>query len=135
MRGTPKGAIAYAKKEESRVTGPREHGVYLKRGYNKRKISDGYEEDPDDLRYDEPSKYRRIHCDSITRSNSELFPDFCRECQIHVQRLINEEPDNRQIIWVYGEDGNEGKSTFARHLYQNCNWFYTRGGKTDNFIY
>ncbi|KAI8024000.1 Para-Rep C1 [Camellia lanceoleosa] len=98
-------------------------------------LNSKYEEDPDDLRYDEPSKYRRIHCDSITRSNSELFPDFCREWQIHVQRLINEEPDNRQIIWVYGEDGNEGKSTFARHLYQNCNWFCTRRGKTHNFIY
>ncbi|KAI8023998.1 Para-Rep C6 [Camellia lanceoleosa] len=95
MRGTPEEAIAYAKKEESRVAGPREHGVYLKCGSNKGKIRDRYEEDPDDLHYDEPSKYRRIHCDSITRSNSEPFPDFCREWQIHVQRLINEEPDNR----------------------------------------
>ncbi|KAI8021486.1 Para-Rep C1 [Camellia lanceoleosa] len=40
MRGTPEEAIAYAKKEESRVASPWEHGVYLKRGSNKRKIRD-----------------------------------------------------------------------------------------------
>ncbi|KAI8024001.1 Para-Rep C6 [Camellia lanceoleosa] len=68
MTGTPEEAIADAKKEESRVAGPWEHGVYLKCGSNKRKIRDRCEEDPNDLHYDEPSKYRRIHCDSIIRS-------------------------------------------------------------------
>lgn len=40
----------------------------------------------------------------------------------------------RTIYWVYGAAGGEGKSTYAKMLFQK-GWFYTSGGKTHDIIY
>ena len=135
MRGKPDEAIRYCKKDESRIDGPWEFGEYLKKGSNKRKARERYDEDPEEMELVDPKLARKVRA-KISNEDYLLkeFPSFDRPWQIELQRKLEEDADDRHVIWVYGADGNEGKSTFARYLLQK-GWFYTRGGQIQNVTY
>lgn len=53
-----------------------------------------------------------------------------RQWQKDLLKLLEEEPDNRTVIWIYDEIGNAGKTTLAKHLclkYEN-EVIYLTGG-------
>lgn len=134
MFGKPEQAIAYANKEESRIAGPWTYGEMLARGSNKRKIIEEYQADPEGMSFDNPSKARRIRAFIDAEKFSVPDIEFNRAWQIELQELINGPADDRTIIWCYGQQGGEGKSTFARSLITK-GWFYSRGGKAENIKY
>nr|QLM02661.1 satellite replication initiator protein [Parsley severe stunt alphasatellite 1] len=112
-----------------------ELGVPVTAGSNKRKTMDKYLEDPEEMKLKDP--------DTALRCKSKILRDeymlvkaqlSLRPWQVELHQKILEDPDDRTIFWVYGADGGEGKSTFAKELIK-YGWFYTAGGKTQDILY
>lgn len=125
----------YCTKDDTRVDGPWEFGEFIEAGSKKRKNMERFQEEPEELKIADPKVYRR--CLAIVtnqRFNDVILPEMDRPWQVHLSSLISASPDKRTIYWVYGSEGNEGKTTFAETLIQK-GWFYTRGGKTDDITY
>lgn len=57
-----------------------------------------------------------------------------RSWQMKLIQLIQEEPDDITIYWVYGPTGGEGKTKFARFIGSMNNWTYLRGAPTKTMI-
>nr|QUQ60667.1 replication initiator protein [Tomato leaf curl New Delhi alphasatellite] len=125
----------YCRKDASRTAGPWEFGVFAESGSNKRKTMERFQEDPEELRLADPKLYRRC---LATRVNSEfsglVLPVLDRPWQCVAEKILDQRPDDRTIIWVYGSEGNEGKTTWAKKKIQE-GWFYSRGGKGENIKY
>nr|QLM02669.1 satellite replication initiator protein [Parsley severe stunt alphasatellite 2.1] len=134
-KGTVQENMNYCSKEDSRVEGPWEYGELLKRGSNKRKVMDMYEEDPETMKMEDPDLYlrcnaRRLEKEYMTsKGPANLYP-----WQIELHEALMADPDDRTIIWVYGPNGSEGKSTFAKEMIKR-GYYYTPGGKTENILY
>nr|ALB26263.1 replication associated protein [Gossypium darwinii symptomless alphasatellite] len=129
----------YCMKEETRVSGPFEFGDYCPSGSHKRRQRESVIRSPVRMAEENPSLFRRVKA----KIAEEEFQKTAREIQIlnlkswqsRLQTLLERDPDDRTIFWVYGPTGGEGKSTFARDLYRSGTWFYTRGGSADNVSY
>nr|QKI28856.1 Rep [Pittosporum tobira alphasatellite] len=138
MYGSAEEAINYAKKEESRVEGPWELGEYIPQGSHKRKQRESVQRSPDRMAEENPSVYRRVvakmSIEHLTAECPALAGRILKEWQVELFEALELQPDDRTIIWVYGPDGGEGKSTVARDLAKQ-GWFYTRGGQSDNVAY
>ncbi|QFG39777.1 replication-associated protein [Tomato yellow spot alphasatellite 2] len=125
----------YCRKDDSRVSGPWEFGVCAEQGSNKRKTMERFQEDPEEVRLSDPKLYRRCLATKINKEFAGLLlPAFDRPWQSLVEKVLDEGPDDRTIIWVYGSQGNEGKTTWAKSKIQT-GWFYSRGGKGENIKY
>nr|QLM02664.1 satellite replication initiator protein [Faba bean necrotic yellows alphasatellite 2]QLM02672.1 satellite replication initiator protein [Faba bean necrotic yellows alphasatellite 2] len=138
MRASIEEASAYAQKEDSRVAGPWFYGELLKKGSNKRKIMDLLEDPENEL--EEPQKYRRAVAwaameESVKEAEERSFPYTLYSWQLTVMGLLEEEPNDRTIIWAYGPNGNEGKSQFGKFLGLKKNYLYLPGGKTQDMTY
>ncbi|QKI28857.1 Rep [Pittosporum tobira alphasatellite 3] len=136
---TPDRAIAYASKEDSRISGPYYYGEYLARGSQKRSLLDRYTEEPDEMALEDPAKFRRVQAHVLNKewaTTCELgFTYTLSPWQEQVLGLIEQEPNCRDIIWVYGPRGGEGKSEFAKHLGGKEDWLYLPGGATKDLLY
>lgn len=128
--------IAYCSKEDSRIDGPFEFGTVVKPGSNKRKFIDAYERSPERLMIEDPMKYRRI--EALTKNchfrSKPLDGALDRPWQVALDICLLSAPDRRTIYWVYGPNGNDGKTHYAFKL-SKAGWYYTKGGKKDNVIY
>lgn len=80
----------------------------------------------------------------IYKSDNVILPkplkiiNELRPFQIEIETMLLEEANDREIIWIYDEEGGKGKSSFCRYLihkYEAC--YITEGKKTDiiNMIY
>ncbi|ARI50289.1 satellite replication initiator protein [Sophora alopecuroides yellow stunt alphasatellite 8] len=130
-------AQEYTMKEDTRIAGPWEYGVMIKKGSHKRKLMEKFEEDPEEMKIADPSLYRRCLTRKMSeeqRSSAEWNYDL-RPWQEAVIQELELPPDYRKIIWVYGPGGNEGKSTFARHLSLKEGWGYVPGGRTQDMMH
>ncbi|QLM02663.1 satellite replication initiator protein [Parsley severe stunt alphasatellite 2.2] len=134
-KGTVEENMNYCNKEDTRVDGPWEYGELLKRGSNKRKVMDRYEEDPETMKMEDPDLYLRCNARRLekeymmSKGPANLYP-----WQIELHEALMADPDDRTIIWVYGPNGSEGKSTFAKEMIKS-GYYYTPGGKTENILY
>ncbi|QJQ82544.1 replication initiator protein [Pea necrotic yellow dwarf alphasatellite 5] len=112
-----------------------ELGVPVIAGSNKRKTMEKYLEDPEEMRLKDPDTALRCKAkilrEEFIRDKTQIS---LRPWQIELHKMILSEPDDRTIIWVYGAEGGEGKSTFAKELIK-YGWFYTSGGKTQDILY
>ncbi|QBF29185.1 satellite replication initiator protein [Sophora yellow stunt alphasatellite 3] len=138
MRGTIEEAAEYCRKPQSRVSGPWEFGEMLKKGSHKRKIMELLDDSENEL--EEPQKYRRAIAKSAMDASRELasregFPHSLYSWQETVLGLLELDPDDRTIIWVYGPNGNEGKSQFGKFLGLKKDYLYLPGGKTQDMTY
>lgn len=138
MRGKIEEAAEYCRKPDSRVSGPWEFGDMLKKGSHKRKIMELLEDSDNEL--EEPQKYRRAMAKSAMDESRELasregFPHPLYSWQETVLGLLEEQPNDRTIIWVYGPNGNEGKSQFGKFLGLKKDYLYLPGGKTQDMTY
>lgn len=50
--------------------------------------------------------------------------------QTGIIKMVTDEPDDRQILWVYDRDGGKGKSFMCGYLQVHYGAFVTTGGKT-----
>ncbi|ALK03647.1 replication initiator protein [Alphasatellite 1] len=125
----------YCTKDASRFAWPWEFGVFAESGSNKRKTMERFQDDPEELRLADPKLYRRCLATKVNfEFSSVVLPVFDRPWQLLVEKILNEGIDDRTIIWVYGSQGNEGKTTWAKKKVQDA-WFYSRGGKGENIKY
>lgn len=135
-RGSIDECKQYCSKEDTRVAGPWEFGEVLQAGSNKRKLKELYERSPERMHDEDPKLYRRYLARDLEQKFKEEFKfEFdLRPWQVQLHNMIVYPPDSRSIIWVYGPNGNEGKSTYAKKLFAE-GWFYSRGGKEENIKY
>lgn len=77
-------------------------------------------------------------------TNMELEPDVdpqgelkgkLRLWQVHLLRYIDQEPDNRSILWICDEKGGAGKTSIARHIYDTRQGVAYIGGKATDMKY
>nr|ACJ36781.1 replication initiation protein [Banana bunchy top virus satellite Y] len=131
-RGTGEDNSKYCSKETLIL----ELGFPVVNGSNKRKISEMVARSPDRMKIEQPEMFHRYQSVNCMKKFKEEFVHPCldRPWQIQLTEAIDEEPDDRSIIWVYGPYGNEGKSTYAKSLIKK-DWFYTRGGKKENILF
>ncbi|AHC72280.1 satellite replication initiator protein [Pea necrotic yellow dwarf alphasatellite 3] len=130
-------ARSYAMKEDSRLEGPWEYGLYIKKGSHKRKVMERFDSEPEEMKVEDPSLYRRCLSRKMTeeqRSSSTWDYDL-RPWQDSILEAIQLPPNYRDVLWVYGPNGGEGKSTFARHLSLKDGWGYLPGGKTQDMMH
>lgn len=134
--GSVQAMVDYCQKEESRVEGPWEYGVLSRQGSNKRKLREAVERSPERMADEDPKIYRRITARIMQEEYTEafVFNHDKRPWQIKLEEIISKAADDRRIIWIYGEKGNEGKSTYAKKLFTE-GWFYSRGGKVQDILY
>ena len=127
----------YCLKEDTRVDGPWEFGEFLIAGSNKGKQREQVCRSPERMAEENPSVFRRVKARMSLEDHMKgmsCLPENLKPWQILLEAQINKEPHDRNIIWVYGPKGGEGKSTFAKDLLRR-GWFYTRGGTQDNVSY
>nr|QEL50689.1 replication initiator protein [Okra leaf curl alphasatellite] len=129
----------YCMKEETRVSGPFEFGEYCAAGSHKRRQRDAVVRSPVRMAEENPAVYRRVKAkiaeEEFQKSAPEIQISNLKSWQLRLKQLLSRDPDDRTIFWVYGPNGGEGKSTFARDLFRSGTWFYTRGGSADNVSY
>nr|ACC78706.1 replication protein [Gossypium darwinii symptomless alphasatellite] len=129
----------YCMKEETRVSGPFEFGDYCPSGSHKRRQRESVIRSPVRMAEENPSLFRRVKAkiaeEEFQKTAYEILISNLKSCQLRLKTLLERAPDDRTIFWVYGPDGGEGKSTFARDLYRSGTWFYPRGGSADNVSY
>ena len=127
----------YCLKEDTKVDGPWEFGEFLIAGSNKGKQREQVCRSPERMAEENPSVFRRVKARMSLEahmSGMACLPENLKPWQVLLEKLLLEEPHDRNIIWVYGPKGGEGKSTFAKDLLRR-GWFYTRGGTQDNVSY
>nr|ACC78716.1 replication protein [Gossypium darwinii symptomless alphasatellite] len=127
-------------KEETRVSGPFEFGDYCPSGSHKRRQRESVIRSPVRMAEENPvrlpaSKGKDCRGRIPEDRGMRIQISNLKSWQSRLQTLLERAPDDRTIFWVYGPDGGEGKSTFARDLYRSGTWFYTRGGSADNVSY
>nr|WGT79593.1 master replication initiator protein [Sophora yellow stunt virus] len=138
-------ARQYCMKEEGRLQGPWEYGVF------RMMVEDKLREVIEDMKMTgkRPRDYMEDCVNTIDRSFDTLqmyyaeemkkkmiagFHSEEREWEAEVRRLIDE-GNPRHIIWVYGPQGGEGKTCFAKKLIKERDAFYTVGGKASDVAY
>ncbi|AVX29420.1 replication initiator protein [Coconut foliar decay alphasatellite 2] len=134
-KGSDEQNRVYCSKEQIRY----EHGVATRPG-SKRRLEQRFDEDPADLRLEEPGGYRRVvaHRASVEWYGWALehpFPHPYHDWQLELLSAIDQPADDRTIIWICGRDGGEGKSVFAKYLGLKPDWFYTCGGTRKDVLY
>lgn len=133
-------ARLYCMKESTRKpgtdSGPFEFGTGVVKGSRTRKVREQCERSPERMKLEESSLYRKWYSGETEEVFSKRFKfDFeLKDWQKQLSEMIVKPADSRTIIWVYGPNGNEGKSTFAKKLKAD-GWYYTRGGKSENLFY
>nr|CCP29667.1 truncated Rep protein [Cotton leaf curl Multan alphasatellite] len=119
----------YCMKEETRVSGPFEFGDYCPAGSHKRRQRESVIRSPVRMAEENPSVFRRVKAkiaeEEFQKTAKEIQISNLKSWQSRLKTLLERDPDDRTIFWVYGPDGGEGKSTFARDLYRSGSWFYT----------
>ncbi|AXQ66112.1 MAG: putative viral replication protein [Cressdnaviricota sp.] len=55
--------------------------------------------------------------------------------QTKILEIIAEKPDDREVNWIYDEDGNSGKSYLSKYLQLTEDLYYITGGKQNDILY
>ncbi|UYD39109.1 MAG: replication associated protein [Wigfec virus K19_623] len=63
-----------------------------------------------------------------------IHESFFYEWQKDIKKKIDEEPDDRTVIWVYETEGNVGKSAFTKWAVAKRNALFCNGGKSQDII-
>lgn len=144
-RGTQAEARAYCMKNDSRLEGPWEYGLYVMKIEDKlqgvmedMKVSgkrprDYLEDCP--TAYDKSKETLREYYGALQRKKAVETWQFDRKPWMEEVEALMETKDCRRIIWVYGPQGGEGKTTHAKYLFKTRDAFYTTGGKTGDIAF
>lgn len=127
-RGTREQARDYARKEESRVGGPYEHGVFDQALGERTDLVDAKRSIQSHKRWRDVvnddelvsvvSKYGRWA--EMVFNNRREDPAPCdiilRPWQEEVLGKLRDAPKEREIIWIWSDASTTGKTTFLRHV-------------------
>lgn len=138
---------AYCSKEESRLDGPYEYGTWISGAGSKelvlpvKRAREGVS--IDDIIMECPEEYNRMR-GTVHRARALFFKDQwkasfpeleLRQWQIEVLGRLEGPANDREVIWLYGPNGKEGKSTFLKYLVKTKNAFYVNGGNYNDIAY
>ena len=117
-----------------------EYGTTSVKGSHKRKAIEEFKDDPDEMRMQDPKKAIRVQAHIINEETKVMakdtpFPIDQKPWMNLLMDKLDEGPDYRTIIWVYGPQGNEGKSLFAKYLNATQDWFINEGGRKEDILY
>lgn len=90
------------------------------------------------LQYNKPLKKleQTIRYES---TKTKLLKQFNNTKWNKIQRkildIIAERPDDREVNWIYDEDGNSGKSYLSKYLQLTEDLYYITGGKQNDILY
>lgn len=147
-RGTRDQARDYAMKEDTRVGGPWERGEFeqrrgqrsdieavrdaIKDGASKREIYEMYP--------DVAAKYPRFvdnYASMVKMDAVEKLVniDYKYPWQAKLVEMVEAEPSDRELLWVFDPVGNKGKTFMSKHLVDKYGAFYSNGGKGVDICY
>ncbi|AWB36049.1 master replication initiator protein [Sophora yellow stunt virus] len=144
-KGTQSEARAYCMKQDSRVEGPWEYGEFkitiedkLQAVMQDMKTSgkrprDYLEDCPN--AYDKSKETLKEYYGQMEKKKAMESWELQRKPWMDEVEALLETKDCRRIIWVYGPQGGEGKTTYAKHLFKTRDAFYTTGGKTGDIAF
>lgn len=147
-RGTAEQAREYTRKSDTRIAGPYEFGEFdpvqpgqrndleavqkfLQAGGSEREVAeqfpDTFARHPQFIRF----WLRESAKDRVTKQTlDDPYP-----WQKRVLDLIETEPDDRQILWVFDPVGGRGKTMLGKYLVDFHGAFYTNGGKHTDIVH
>nr|QIH29493.1 master replication initiator protein [Parsley severe stunt associated virus] len=144
-KGSQSEARAYAMKSDTRVEGPWEFGEFNitiedklrsvmedMQVTGKRAID--YIEDCCNT-YDRSSATLREFRGELKKKKAIASWELQRKPWMDEIESLLETKDCRRIIWVYGPQGGEGKTSYAKHLLKTRDAFYSTGGKTADIAF
>ncbi|AXH76395.1 MAG: putative viral replication protein [Cressdnaviricota sp.] len=77
-----------------------------------------------------------VRYESIKTQLLQQFKDVkWNKVQTKILEIISERPDNREVNWIYDEDGNTGKSYLSKYLQLTEDIYYITGGKQNDILY
>nr|QKI28855.1 Rep [Pittosporum tobira alphasatellite] len=125
----------YCRKTDTQIIPPTEYGILAVAGSHKRSLMEAFKEDPETMSVEDPAKYRRCLAleMNIEFKNGEI-PEIHGHWQSNLRHRLMDAPDFRTVFWIFGKEGNEGKTLLAKKLTQE-GWFYSPGGKVENMLY
>jgi len=89
-----------------------------------RKANLNYCSKEENVLYEYPKKFK------LKIINEDSFYQW----QLDILKKIDEEPDDRSVIWVYETEGNVGKSAFTKWTVSKRNALFCNGGKAQDII-
>lgn len=147
-KGTAEQAREYTRKEESRKEGPFERGDWDPKSQGQRTdledcqsyIEGGATEEEAIEKF--PSIFAkhqhfiRYHVKlQREKAVSKQSLDTPYAWQNQVLEMVGQEPHDRQILWVYDNKGNTGKTVLGKYLVDHHAAFYTNGGKHTDIVH
>jgi len=110
----------YASKEDTRIAGPWEYGIRIDKGSNKRSKIEACERSPERMAVEETDLFRMYQSHKKQKIFIEQYvaPELDRKWQLELSELLGQPSDDRSVIWVLGQTGGEGKTTYAKKLVQ-----------------
>lgn len=149
-KGTQIEAINYCTKEDTRIEEPIILGINKQQG-NRSDLSQLYDDikDNKDIQYiidtypGQYAKYKQnidtiyqLHRNNNIKEQMKLQYDNTklRQWQQQTIELLNNQND-RQILWIYDNNGNTGKTYLNKYLHLHQNAYVTKGTKASDIIY
>ncbi len=146
-KGSQTQAILYCRKEATEIF---EQGEKIEQGSRNdiKALFDMVKKGDEDTEIQEvfPSAYlkyykgidrvRKNYIQSKNRENLDIQFDntTLREWQRNVLELLLNQ-DDRQVLWIYDEVGNQGKTHLAKYLISKHNAYYVMNGKNQDISY
>ena len=90
------------------------------------------------LQYNRPLKKleQTIRYQSTKTQLLEQFNNIkWNKIQTKILEIIADRPDDREVNWIYDEDGNTGKSYISKYLQLTEDLYYITGGKQNDILY
>lgn len=90
------------------------------------------------LQYNRPLKKleQTIRYESTRQKLLKQFDNTkWNKIQSKILEIIADRPDDREVNWIYDEDGNTGKSYLSKYLQLTEDIYYITGGKQNDILY
>jgi len=90
------------------------------------------------LQYNRPLKKleQQVRYESTKTQLLKQFNNIkWNKIQRKILDIIAERPDDREVNWIYDEDGNTGKSYLSKYLQLTEDLYYITGGKQNDILY
>jgi len=90
------------------------------------------------LQYNRPLKALEEHIQTIS-IKQKLLKHYegvkWNKIQLKILDILDNNVDDREVNWIYDEDGNSGKSYISKYLQLTRDTYYITGGKQNDILY
>jgi len=147
-KGTAEQAREYTRKEDTRVEGPWERGVFAPVTAGQRTdleecqaaVEAGATEEEAIMRYPtifaRHQHFIRYHVKRVRETSiPKQVLEVPHKWQSKVIEMVKSPADDRQILWIYDLKGGAGKTVLAKYLVDHHAAFYSNGGKHTDIVH